>query len=217
MPDLLSFNLVLPDQWSPDRWREVAALAPLAVAMVVAAVVDWRSRRIPNWLTFSLFGVGLLRGLLATTGLVEGVGIGGGLLGTLAGAALAIPLFVLGARGAGDAKLYMATGAWIGPVGILELFLVESSVGAAFVVGRAICRGQMLRLTSNTIVLATTLLNVRRLGVATAAATGQHLTVYNATPNDPETPKRFSSIDRPLPHAVPALAAFALCLLLGHI
>ncbi len=225
MPDLLSFEIVSPARWSPDRWRDVAALAPLMLAMLAAAAIDWRSRRIPNWLTFTLCGLGLLNGVAASAGWLVGVGVVNGLLGFLVGAALAVPLFILGARGAGDAKLYMAAGVWIGPGGILALFLVEAIVGAVFVVGRAVVRGQLAHLASNTIILATTLLNVRRLGLATTAAAGQHLTVYNAGGGggggggggEDQEGSGFKSIDRPLPHAVPALVALMLCLLLGHV
>ena len=217
MPDLLTFDPTWPADWSPQQWRHAASLMPLLAAMAVAAAIDWRSRRIPNWLTFTLLGTGLLRGLAGGLGWVEAIGPGGAVLGALVGFALAVPLFVLGARGAGDAKLYIAAGAWVGPGGILALFLVEAIVGAVFVVGHALARGRAMRLLSNTIVLATTLLNVRRLGLATATAAGQHLTVYNRSGPAKPGEGEFKSIDRPLPHAVPALVAAVACLVLGHL
>jgi|SRR5262245_4738253 len=79
---------------------------------LVAAALDARSRRIPNWLTGGLLAAGLLN-----AGLTAGaVGLAD------AGAAmfvLALPyviLFACAGGGAGDAKLMGAIGAWLGLV-----------------------------------------------------------------------------------------------------
>ncbi|HZM00182.1 MAG TPA: prepilin peptidase [Planctomycetota bacterium] len=81
-------------------------------ASLAAAVIDARSRRIPNWLTGAL-----LLGGLAHAGIVGG---GTGLLdATAACLVLALPyvlLFALAGGGAGDAKLMGAIGAWLGLV-----------------------------------------------------------------------------------------------------
>lgn len=81
-------------------------------ASLAAAVLDARSRRIPNWLT----------GPMLTAGLVYAgfVGGGAGLLdATAACLVLALPyvvLFALAGGGAGDAKLMGAIGSWLGLV-----------------------------------------------------------------------------------------------------
>src|SRR5579864_1938211 len=79
---------------------------------LAAAFVDFRTRRIPNWLTVPAFVAGLtLRSALfgwpgAKTAL-EGAGLALGLL---------LPLVLLRAVGAGDWKLMGAVGAFLGPL-----------------------------------------------------------------------------------------------------
>jgi prepilin peptidase CpaA len=77
---------------------------------ILAALLDWRSRRIPNWLTVP----GLLSGVVVHA-LIAGWP---GALFALKGAGLALilllPLVALRALGAGDWKLMGAVGAFVG-------------------------------------------------------------------------------------------------------
>ena len=98
----------------------------LALALTLsAAVLDWRSRRIPNWLTVP----GLLLGVTVNVVLFGWHGA----LVSLEGAGLALvillPLVLLRALGAGDWKLMGAVGALLGPV--LFLFVLLGSILAA--------------------------------------------------------------------------------------
>lgn len=85
-----------------------AALCP---ALLGAAVIDWRTRLLPNPL--SLF--------IAATGLVTqafvagGVGVLVGLLGALVGLAGLLPFYLLRGMAAGDVKLMAAVGTWMSP------------------------------------------------------------------------------------------------------
>ena len=92
---------------------------------VSAALLDWRSRRIPNWLTVP----GLLSGVVVHA-LIAGWH---GALFALEGAGLALilllPLVALRALGAGDWKLMGAVGAFVGPV--MFLFVLMGSILAS--------------------------------------------------------------------------------------
>ena len=98
---------------------------PMFALLAWAAVTDCAARRIPNWLSYSLILTGLLQSF--TTGAV--VGPGASALGMLAGFALTFVFFALGAMGGGDVKLLTGVGAWLGPVGVLLVFVVDAVVG----------------------------------------------------------------------------------------
>ena len=79
---------------------------------IFGGVIDFLTKRIPNWWTFPAIALGI-----ATQGWFAGAsGLGTAALGTAMGFGLFIPLFALGAMGAGDVKLLMAIGAWSTPV-----------------------------------------------------------------------------------------------------
>lgn len=98
----------------------------LSVA-IVAAIFDWRFRRIPNWLS----AAGLIAGFCAQIYL-RGAG---GLLAAGEGFGLALliylPLYLLRGMGAGDVKLMAALGSIAGPMSWLVLFVVTAVVGGA--------------------------------------------------------------------------------------
>jgi prepilin peptidase CpaA len=100
--------------------------AALAVAFC-AGYIDWRTRRIPNWLTVSGFFLGMvlnsiLRGWHGAIGSLEGAGLGLGLL---------LPLVLLRGFGAGDWKLVGAIGALVGWRLMLFVLLVSCVVSGA--------------------------------------------------------------------------------------
>lgn len=99
------------------------AIWPLALGFTAsAACMDWRSRRIPNWLTVS----GLILGL-ALHSLIAGWR---GAAMALEGAGLALvilaPLVLMRGLGAGDWKLMVAVGALLGPR--IFLFVLFASI-----------------------------------------------------------------------------------------
>ncbi len=104
---------------------DALVVAILAAATSLAAVIDLRTRRIPNLLTGSLavIGIGLAAAQLGT------VGLGGALVGFLLGFAFMLPGNVFGATGAGDVKLFAAAGALLGPATTVRAFFFTAIAG----------------------------------------------------------------------------------------
>jgi prepilin peptidase CpaA len=85
------------------------------VMVGVAAVIDVRTRRIPNLLTFG----GAAAALAYHTWAAGPSGLLTAVEGWAAGVALFLPMFLLRGLGAGDVKLLGAVGAWLGPIAAL--------------------------------------------------------------------------------------------------
>jgi prepilin peptidase CpaA len=165
---------------------------PLLALLLLAAVIDLRQRRIPNWLTLGL----ILSGLACATAAGGAVELGHALAGLLAGAAVAFVLFALGALGGGDVKLLAGVGAWLGAPAVLIVFVVQCLIGLGLVLLQSLRHGRTLLLLRNSAILA-----------AGMAQPGGGFAKPTAGESGPVT---FTSIDRPLPYAVPvALAVVA--------
>lgn len=100
--------------------------ALVAVFMGLCAWVDYRTQRIPNWLTMPAAVLGLTYGSLAP----GGVGFVWSLAGFAVGMSLLIVPWLLGGGGMGDVKMLAALGAWMGPLGILMCFGLGSVLAA---------------------------------------------------------------------------------------
>src|SRR4029079_9032538 len=82
----------------------------------------WWKFKVPNKLTFPLIFSGWLLGLCNNFGLEAGFspadghigGIGSAIAGTFLGMALLLPVYAIGGMGAGDVKMTMGFGSWIG-------------------------------------------------------------------------------------------------------
>src|SRR5437660_10365702 len=120
--------------FAPQNWP----LWFLSVAMIVAAVIDGWKLKVPNWLTFPLIFSGWLLGLIYNCGFLSGNGgIGASLAGTALGFALLLPVYAIGGMGAGDVKMQMGFGAWVGAFFGLEegLKVVLYAFCAAAIIG----------------------------------------------------------------------------------
>ena len=111
----------------------------LAAGVLVATVIDIRTRRIPNELTAAMAGIGV--GLAASG--VSGLSLGASLVGFGVGLLLMLPGHALGATGAGDVKLMAAIGALIGPGMVVNAFLFTAVAGGVLAVAVAIRRRRL--------------------------------------------------------------------------
>lgn len=111
----------------------------VAAGVLVATVVDIRTRRIPNDLTATMAGIGV--GLSATG--ISGVPLWASMLGFVVGLALMMPGHVLGATGAGDVKLMAAVGAIVGPAVVISAFLFTAIAGGVLAVIVAVRRRRL--------------------------------------------------------------------------
>jgi prepilin peptidase CpaA len=118
---------------------EAIVLGTLAASVGTAAVIDIRTRRIPNWLTLGSAVAGLA---LAATG-ASGISPGWSLLGLIAGGLLMMPGHVLGATGAGDVKLLAAVGAIVGLGSIGMVFLWSAIAGGILAIGVGLWRRRL--------------------------------------------------------------------------
>jgi prepilin peptidase CpaA len=90
-----------------------------------AAVIDLRTRTVPNALTISLALAGLA---LAASGL-GAVRLPMAAAGSLVGFLFMMPGYMFGATGAGDVKLFAAMGTLLGPWAIAVAFLYTAIAG----------------------------------------------------------------------------------------
>jgi prepilin peptidase CpaA len=114
-------------------------LRPLILGLVVALALiagwtDWRSRRIPNWLTVTGFFVGIAANVLMN-GLA---GLKTSLLGAGLGLLVLLPFVLLRSLGAGDWKLAGALGAFVGWEVILNLLMGSVLVAGVMALGLVI-------------------------------------------------------------------------------
>ena len=109
--------------WTGKECRDLKGDATFVCAVLVAGVAgfwDWRSRKIPNWLTVPAL-------LLGVSVNVAFWGVSG-ILRSLEGAAIVLaallPVVLLRGLGGGDWKLMGALGAWLGPQRVVIVLLV---------------------------------------------------------------------------------------------
>jgi prepilin peptidase CpaA len=142
---------------------------PLLGMLTVAAVIDVRSRRVPNWLTLGLAIAGLIQaGLMG-----NGLGWAGSVRGLSVGFAVPFIFFAINALGAGDVKLLAAVGAWVGAKPILLIMLAAAVLGGVVALIQSILQRRLALVLGNTALLAANLLSIRRFGIAKVAAMGR--------------------------------------------
>lgn len=129
----------------------------VGIVLIVAAWIDGRQLRVPNWLTFPMVLTGL-----AFNVCVDGwAGLGGGLLGMVVGLLCLLPLYSVGGMGAGDVKLMAGVGAWLGWKTTLYAFCVSTIVGGVLAVGMVLYRRSFEKHYANLLVILTEWMEVR--------------------------------------------------------
>lgn len=107
---------------------EIFSLIFLSVILIIAAISDLRSHKIPNWLTFPTMGVGIayhtyMKGYQGFFFSIKGVFIGFALL---------LLFYIVGGTGAGDVKLLGAVGGFLGPLGVFKAFIFTALLGGVY-------------------------------------------------------------------------------------
>ena len=102
-------------------------IALLAAAMLWAAIGDWRTRTIPNWLNGAIALLAIPFWWSIGLGLWPGVALQIGL--AVAVFALFAIAFRFGAMGGGDVKMAAALALWLPFAGVVKLLVVMSIAG----------------------------------------------------------------------------------------
>jgi prepilin peptidase CpaA len=134
------------------RIFDPVAVAAVIAASSIAAVIDLRTRRVPNVLTASIVAVGL--GLAALH--LTHVSLPAAAAGMAVGLLLMLPGHFLGGTGAGDVKLMAALGTLLGPAAIATAFLYTLVAGGVIVVMVAARRGRLKMTVARTAALVGT-------------------------------------------------------------
>lgn len=118
---------------------------PAVGVAICAGVLDWRYRRIPNWLTVS----GLAAGVTVNTALFGWGGMRAALLGAALALGLLLPFVLVRSLGAGDWKLAGALGACLGPRQLISVLLAAVLVAGVMALIVVIYKGRLKRTLRN--------------------------------------------------------------------
>ncbi|MGA2234960.1 MAG: A24 family peptidase [Terriglobales bacterium] len=145
---------------------------PAMLVAIGAGFLDWRYRRIPNWLTVS----GFAAGIVVNTILCRWPGLKAALLGTLLGLGLLLPFVLFRSLGAGDWKLAGALGACLGPRQLLSVLMGTILIAGVMALAVVIWKGRLKQ----------TLLNIAHL---LAALFSLRMPAYEVSIEDPQSTK----------------------------
>jgi prepilin peptidase CpaA len=117
--------------------------------LALAAVNDYRTRRIPN--TLILCGTGLAFLLNTLHAGASTIGFLGALQGFAVGLGLMLPFYLLRAMGAGDVKLMAMAGAFLGLPQTIYAALATVLAGGLLAVGYLLWQGTLRRASLNVV------------------------------------------------------------------
>jgi prepilin peptidase CpaA len=151
----------------------------ICVGMLAAAIIDWWKFKVPNKLTYPLIFSGWLLGIANNFGLEAGEGgFGAAVAGTVLGFLLLLPIYSIGGMGAGDVKMTMGFGAWIGafygaqegPWIILYAFCAGAIVGGVIALVMIAARGNYRNNVQHLREIMADLFKLSKIGQASAKA-----------------------------------------------
>ncbi len=119
----------------------------LFVLLIGASVSDYRSYRIPNWLTFSGAAFGLVYNTAVP--LFPHAGFLWAFEGLLLGFLIMLPFYALRAMGAGDVKLMAMVGAFLGVSDTFHAAIFSFIVGGVAALAFALSHKALGRMASN--------------------------------------------------------------------
>ena len=126
--------------------------AVLAALLVIAAITDLRSHRIPNRLVLAgtllafLFHVWAL---VMNVSPLAGPAVWAPVAGLVTGFAVLLPLCMMGAMGAGDVKLMAMVGAFMGPQAVMMAALCTFLAGGLLSLAVMLARGVAVQTLAN--------------------------------------------------------------------
>lgn len=125
-------------------------LVVMVPGILWASWIDYKERRVPNWLNASIAAAGFV----AQAYCFGWTGIGTGLFGMLVGFAVLIVPWLMHGMGAGDVKLMMAIGVWLGPWVTFISFGVGAVVGGVIAVIMIVASGRTYKAYANLATIA---------------------------------------------------------------
>ncbi|NLX23747.1 MAG: prepilin peptidase [Phycisphaerae bacterium] len=128
----------------------VVTCAVLVPGILWASWIDYRERRVPNWLNAAL----AIAGFATQAHFFGWSGLATAALGLIVGFAVLIVPWLMHGMGAGDVKLMMAIGAWLGPWLTFLSFCVGAVVGGVIAVVMILSSGRLWHAYANLLTIS---------------------------------------------------------------
>ena len=150
---------IAPSQFAPLQFAplQFGQWIPALLVALIAGILDWRYRRIPNWLTVS----GAVAGIALNTILYRWPGLKMAALGLALGLALLLPFVLIRSLGAGDWKLAGALGACLGPSQLMSVLIGTILVAGVMALIVVIAKGRLKQTLSNIVHLLAAIFTLR--------------------------------------------------------
>ncbi len=131
-----------------EYWLTICAV--MVPGILLASWIDYRQRRVPNWLNAAI----ALAGFAAQAYFFGPRGLLLGAVGLAVGFAVLIVPWMMHGMGAGDVKLMMAIGVWLGPWMTFISFCVGALAGGVIAVIMILSTGRLWQAYGNLATIA---------------------------------------------------------------